>query len=75
MDRFDPYIFELFARQTHNADLRAAAGARMAREALALAGTDAAPRWHSLHDLARGVHQVLGRYIPTGLRRGVARHV
>ena len=33
MDRFAPYIFELFARQTHNADLRAAAGTRMAREA------------------------------------------
>ncbi len=75
MDRFDPYMLELFARQTHNADLRAAAGARMAREALGLAGTDAAPSWHSLRDLARGVHQVLGRYIPTGLRRGVARHV
>ena len=74
MDRFDPCIFELFARQAHNADLRAAAGARMAREALGLAGTDAAPRWHSLRDLARGMHQVLGRYITAGLRRGVTRH-
>ena len=74
MDRLDPCIFELFARQTHNADLRAAAGARMAREALGLAGTDAAPRWHALRDLAGGVRQVLGRYTPAGLRRGGARH-
>ena len=75
MDRLDPRIFELFARQTHNADLRAAAGARMAREALGLAGTDAAPRRHALRDLAGGMHRALGRYIPAGLRRGVAHHV
>ena len=74
MDRFDPHIFELFARQTHDADLRTAAGTQMAREALGLAGTDAAPGWHALRDLAGGVHRALGRYIPAGLRRGVARH-
>jgi hypothetical protein len=74
MDRFDPYVVERLARQTRNADLHAAAGVRMAREALRLAGTEAVPRGHSLRDLAGGVHRVLGRCIPAALRRGVAPH-
>jgi hypothetical protein len=61
MDRFDPYIFEIFGQQLRDDALRKAARDQLARQARSATPRAMTEQRGSLRDLIAGLQGLLGR--------------